>query len=118
MIKAEESSSMYDFMEGDYQAPVATASAPREKLVREAGWQSAEEVNKRYRDSLPDHVKESMTVTQKDHSYYAFQRYIFMHPPRDNFEADVNSKHTRPVGEFDFQVERQRYVDFYRSMMN
>jgi hypothetical protein len=136
MIKAEESSSMYDFVPSSHQAPQATEKPVREgdnyipkapvaeqkaPLVREVNWQSAEKVNERYKDSLPDHVKESMTVTQKDFSYYAFQRFIFRHPPRDNFESQINIAHKERFGVmasgFVFQEERDKYIKFYRSMM-
>jgi hypothetical protein len=113
MIKQEDSSSMYDFMSADHEAPIA------EPLVREVNWQSSN--NERFKRDLPDHVKESMKVTQKDLSYYAFSRFAFGHPVVDNFESTVNKAYKQKIGElekgFIFIVEREKYIKFYRELM-
>jgi len=116
MIKPEESGSMYDFMSSDHEAPVIEKKAP---LVREQNWQSAN--NERFKQDLPDHVRDAMTVTQTDMSYYAFNRFAFGHPVRDNFEQGVNKAYKEQVGElqkgFIFIDERNKYQSFYRQMM-
>jgi hypothetical protein len=112
MSAPEEGGSLYDQFSGN-QAP----EQPK-RLVREVGWQSAEKVNERYRDSLPDHVKESMTVTQADHSYYAFTRFAFGHPVRDNFEQQVNKQFGVLEKDFNFKQKREQYILLYREIMN
>lgn len=102
----------------NHVAPAIEKKAP---LVREVGWQSAEKANERYRENLPDHIKDAMTITQADHSYYAFTRFALNHPVRDNFESAVNKAYKEEVGElqkgFNFPVEREKYINFYRKMM-
>jgi hypothetical protein len=118
VIKQEDSSSLYDFVGQDHTAPT---TPPKKKLVREQNWQSAEKVNERYLDSQPEHVKNAMTVTQDDHGYYGFTRFVFGHPPRDNFESQVNKAHVEKFGKllpgFNFIPEREKYIKFYRELM-
>jgi hypothetical protein len=105
--------SFYDDFAGN-EAPMAD-----KPLVREPGWQASN--NERFKKDLPDHVSDAMTVTQADHSYYAFTRFAFGHPPRDNFESQVNKAHKNQFGDlvkgFVFPVERDKYMKFYRGMM-
>lgn len=112
MIKAEDSSSMYDFMSSDHEAPVIEQ---KEKPVREVNWQSSN--NERFKQDLPDHVRDAMTVTQTDMSYYAFTRFAFGHPVRDNFEQSVNKQFGKLEKGFDFKLMRERYINLYREMM-
>lgn len=95
-----------------HEAPVIEKKAP---LVREPGWQAAN--NERFKQDLPDHVRDAMTVTQGDHSYYAFTRFAFGHPVRDNFEQSVNKQFGKLEKGFDFKLERERYINLYREMM-
>ena len=119
MIKAEESGTMYDFMSDGHVAPeqpekgitIVDRSTPK----REVNWQSAN--NERFKRDLPGHVKDAMTVTQTDQSYYAFQRFAFGHPVRDNFEQQVNARFGKLEKDFDFRLERERYMKLYRELM-
>jgi len=115
MIKAEKGSSFYDDFAGNEAPTVERKEIPK----REVNWQSAN--NERFKKDLPDHVRDAMTVTQKDHSYYAFTRFAFGHPVRDSFESSVNKAYKEKIGElpkgFDFVVERELYIKFYQSMM-
>jgi hypothetical protein len=102
---------------GDSPAP----EAPQPK-VREVNWQANREDNsKPYVNSMPNHVKEAMTITQKDLSYYAFSRLAFGHPVADSFEQSVNQAYKDKIGElekgFIFIVEREKYIKFYKLMM-
>lgn len=108
----EDNGSLYD------QFSSHDAPTPHKKpLVREQNWQSAEEVNKRYKENLPAHVKEAMTVTQKDLSYYAFNRFALGHPVRDSFEHEVNKLFGKLTQPFDFKLERAKYIKLYKQHM-
>jgi len=118
-VKGEDSGSLYDQFNKvdtrDLPAQPEIKPAP----VREANWQANRaDMSKPYNNKeMPEHAKEAMNIAQVDHSYYAFTRFMFGHPVRDTFEAEVNKLYVKPVGEFSFTTERGKYVEFYRSRM-
>ena len=107
-MMSDDSGSLYDQF-SEHKAPAI------EKPVREVNWQSSN--NERFKRDLPDHVRDAMTVTQKDHSYYAFQRFAFGHPVRDSFEQGVNKQFGKLEEGFDFRLARNEYQKVYRNLM-
>jgi hypothetical protein len=107
----DDNSSLYDQF-SSHEAPAIEQKAP---LVREPGWQASN--NERFKRDLPQHVQDSMTVTQADHSYYAFNRFAFGHPVRDDFEQSVNKQFGKLEKVFNFKLERDKYRSLYRNLM-
>jgi hypothetical protein len=120
MIKAEEGGSFYDAFGDDYVAPPmenyqGETIEKKAPLVREQNWQSAN--NERFKQDLPDHVREAMTVTQKDYSYYEFDNLAFNRNPRDNFGAKVNQAFGKLEKGFVFKDEKARYQKLYKQLL-
>ena len=113
MIKPEQGGSFYDDF-ADNEAPVIE----QKPLVREVGWQSPKKVNERYRDSLPDHVKDSMRSEQKDESSAGYWRMFTAQNPDGSFEQSVNLRFggREAIGGM-FREKKIEYVNLYREMM-
>ena len=110
MIKAEKGGSMYDFVGDTHEAP--------QSKEREAGWQAnRDDMSKPYVNQMPNHVKEAMTIEQKDHSYYEFDNLVFGRIPKDSFGQSVNMAFGELAEGFDFRAEKKRYIALYRKIM-
>ena len=110
MIKPEESSTMYDFVSENHEAP-----QPKERAVN---WQAnRENTSKPYVNNQPRHVKEAMRITQKDNSYYEFDNLVFNRSPKDSFGQSVNFAFGELKSGFDFRAEKLRYITLYRELM-
>lgn len=94
------------------------SDAPERPKQREEGWQANRPDNaKPYVNNHPAHVKQAMTIEQKDNSYYEFDNLVFGRNPKDSFGQTVKEAYGEFKKDSDFRVEKQRYISLYREMM-
>jgi len=113
MIKQEDSSSMYDFMSSDHEAP--EAPQPRERVAGQFANRedlSTPYVNREAPKVIP------VELEQKDESSISYWRMFTRQIPKGSFEQSVNLAFggREAIGGL-FREKKIEYVKLYKSMM-
>ena len=105
--------SFYDQFSSN-EAP-AMEQAPVKESRRQVDWMAAK--NFKAAENVAEKVRTASTSTQKDLSYYAFNRYALSHPCIDSFEQSVNIQFGEVVTGHNWDDLKARYIALYKQMM-